>query len=166
LLTNDHYALPAAPGKLTALSPDLVAALSEPPFRPLKEVVTRIRADGTLAPMVLVWATVLGAGTVLMELALFRGFLEIGSVLGVAQQRVGALTVLLVFAAALLLLDFAVGGGILRVGRRLESGLRISLLEKVPRLGERYIQSRLLSDMEQRAHSLPMLRSFRVSALV
>jgi ABC-type bacteriocin/lantibiotic exporter with double-glycine peptidase domain len=149
---------PAVVEKLTELSQDLVTALKEPPFRPLREVTTRLRADGALAPALLVWATVLGAGTVLMEVALLRGFLEIGSLLGVAQHRLGALIMLLVFAAALLLLDLVAGGGVLRVGRRLESRLRIALLEKLPRLGDRYFQSRLISDMAQRAHGLPTLR--------
>jgi ABC-type bacteriocin/lantibiotic exporter with double-glycine peptidase domain len=150
---------PAVAEKLTELSLDLVTALKEPPFRPVREVTARVRADGVLAPAVLVWATVLGAGAVLMELALFRGFLEIGLVLGVTEQRLGSMIILLAFAAALLLLDLAVGGGVLRVGRRLESRLRIALLEKLPRLGERYFHSRLVSDMAQRAHSLPMLRA-------
>jgi ABC-type bacteriocin/lantibiotic exporter with double-glycine peptidase domain len=150
---------PAVTEKLTELSQDLVTALREPPFRPLREVTTLLRADGVLAPALLVWATLLGAGAVLMEVALLRSFLEIGSVLGVAQNRLGAIIVLLVFATALLLLDLAVGGGILRVGRRLETRLRIALLEKLPRLGERYFQSRLVSDMAQRAHGLPTLRA-------
>ena len=42
---------------LTGLPHDLVMALKEPPFRPLREVTTRVRADGVLAPAVLVWAT-------------------------------------------------------------------------------------------------------------
>ena len=89
----------------------------------------------------------------LIEALLFRGFLEIGSVLGIAQHRLAALFVLLAFVAALLVLDFAVGGGVLRLGRRLEARLRMALLEKLPRLGDRYFQSRLVSDMAQRAHS-------------
>jgi ATP-binding cassette subfamily B protein len=145
--------------KLTELSPDLLRAVQEPPHRPLREVIQRVRADGAMAPALLVWAIVLGAGAVLMEALLFRGFLEVGSLLGVAQHRLGAMIVLLIFAAALLLLDVAVGGGVLRVGRRLEARLRIALLEKLPRLGDRYFQSRLVSDMAQRAHSLPALRA-------
>lgn len=145
--------------KLRELSPDLVTAVQEPPHRPLREVIRRIRADGTLSPALLIWGTVLGAGAVLVELLLLRGFLEIGSVLGLAQHRFGAIMVLLVLVAALLLLDLAVGGGVLRAGRRLEARLRMALLEKLPRLGDRYLQSRLVSDMAQRAHALPTLRA-------
>jgi ABC-type bacteriocin/lantibiotic exporter with double-glycine peptidase domain len=149
----------AAAEKLTELSPDLVRAVQEPPHRPLREVLQHVRADGALAPALLVWAIALGAGAVLVEVALLRGFLEIGSVLGVAQYRFGAMVVLLVFVAALLLLELATGGGVLRVGRRLETRFRFALLQKLPRLGDRYFQSRLVSDMAQRAHGLPSLRA-------
>src|SRR5439155_17776508 len=69
-----------------------------------------------------------------------------------------AMLALLVFSAALLLLDLLTGAGFLRLGRRLETRLRMTLLEKLPRLGDRYFQSRLVSDMAQRAHNLPLLR--------
>jgi ATP-binding cassette subfamily B protein len=150
---------PALAGKLTELSPDLARAVQERQPRPLREVIQRVRADGVVAPALLVWAMVLGASAVVMEALLFRAFLEVGSVLGVAQHRLGAMIALLIFAAALLLLDLAVGGGVLHYGRRLEARLRIALLEKLPRLGDRYFQSRLVSDMAQRAHSLPALRA-------
>ena len=94
-----------------------------------------------------------------MELLLLRGFLEIGHVLGTAPHRVGALLALLVFMTALLLLDVAAGGGVRRLGRRLEARLRVALLEKLPRLGDRYFHSRLVSDMVLRAHGLHTLRA-------
>jgi ABC-type bacteriocin/lantibiotic exporter with double-glycine peptidase domain len=150
---------PAAAEKLTELSRDLVTALQEPPYRPLREVTRRVGADGVLSPALIIWAILLGAGAVLMEGLLLRSFLWIGDVLGVAPHRLGAMIVLLVFAAALLLLDLTVAGGVLRLGRRLEARLRIALLEKLPRLGDRYFQSRLISDMAQRAHGLPMLHA-------
>src|SRR5205807_1906324 len=93
--------------KLTELSHDLVTAVQEPRHGPLRELTRRVRADGTLTPALLVWSILLGAGAVLIEALLFRGFLEICSVLGVAQHRLAALFVLLVFVAALLVLDFA-----------------------------------------------------------
>jgi ABC-type bacteriocin/lantibiotic exporter with double-glycine peptidase domain len=150
---------PAVAVKLTGLSPDLVRAVQEPPRRPLREVIQQVRADGTLAPALLLWAILLGAAAVLIEVLLFRGFLEIGFALGIAEHRLGAMIALVVFVVALLLLDLAVGGGILRIGRRLEARFRIAWLEKLPRLGDRYFQSRLVSDMSQRAHSLPAVRA-------
>jgi len=45
------------------------------------------------------------------------------------------------------------------MGRRLETRLRVALLEKIPRLGDRYFHSRPTSDMTQRAHDLRSLRN-------
>src|SRR5438552_2798683 len=148
-------------GKMLELSPDLVTAVEERPHRPVWEVMRRVAEDGTLAPVLLVWSTLLGASGVLMEGLLFRGFLELGNVMSGVPHRVGAMTVLIFFIGALLLLDVAVGRGVLLLGRRLEAQFRIALLEKLPRLRDRFLQSRLVSDIAQRAHSLHTLRRLR-----
>ncbi len=44
------------------------------------------------------------------------------------------------------------------LGRRLEIRLRLAFLEKIPRLGDRYFQSRLKSDMAERSHSIHLIR--------
>ncbi len=142
---------------LAGLPRDLATAVREPPYRPLREVMHCLRADGTLAPGLLAWSIFLGAGAVLVEVLLFRGFLDIGHWLGLPEHRLGAMIVLLVFLGTLLPLDVAVSGGTLRLGRRLETRLRVALLDKLPRLGDRYFQSRLVSDMAQRAHGLQAL---------
>ena len=66
--------------------------------------------------------------------------------------------ILLAFLIVPLLIEFPVSSSILRMGRRLETRLRIAFLEKIPRLGDRYFRSRLTSDMMQRAHDLRQLR--------
>jgi ATP-binding cassette subfamily B protein len=50
---------------------------------------------------------------------------------------------------------FATG---LRLGRQLENRLRVLFLEKIPKLGDRYFQSRLISDMAERSHAMYRLR--------
>jgi ABC-type transport system involved in cytochrome bd biosynthesis fused ATPase/permease subunit len=60
--------------------------------------------------------------------------------------------------AALLLLEFPLATGLLRVGRHLEARLRLAFLAKIPRLGDRYFQSRLTSDMAERCHTAHTLR--------
>jgi ABC-type multidrug transport system fused ATPase/permease subunit len=143
--------------KMRELSPNLVTAVEERPYRPVWEVMRRVVEDGTVAPALLVWSTLLGAGGVLIEALLFRGFLELGTVMSGVPHRLGAMTVLVFFLGALLLLDVAVGRGVLRLGRRLEAQFRMALLEKLPRLRDRFLQSRLVSDMAQRAHGLHIL---------
>ena len=44
------------------------------------------------------------------------------------------------------------------MGRKLECRLRLAFLRKIPLLGDRYFQSRLMSDMAERSHSVHQLR--------
>ena len=141
------------------LPPDLEAALKEPSYRPEKEILKTLREDGLLTPTVVAFALFLATLTVMIEALLLQGVILIGGKLGSISQRIWAAIILMVFVLAPLLLDFPVSSAILRMGRRLETRLRIALLEKIPRLGDRYFRSRLTSDMTQRVHDLRQLRS-------
>lgn len=140
------------------LPPELAAALAEPPSNPARDLLQMLRADGLLVPTVLLGALLLAAAGVVVEALLLNGLLNLGSFLGMPVQRAGALAVLLLFLAALLLLESTALLGLLRVGRRLEARLRIAFLTKLPRLGDRYFQSRLTSDMAERSHVVHLLR--------
>lgn len=149
---------PTAPADTAHLSPELVAALEAPPSRPGLELLRLLRADGLLAPIVLAAAMALAAAGVVVEALLLRGLIDLGRALGLVQQRLGATAALLVFAAALLLLELPLAAGLQRVGRRLDARLRAAFLAKIPRLSDRYFQSRLISDMAERSHSVHKLR--------
>ena len=140
------------------LSPELVAALAEHPSRPMRELFRMFRADGLLMPLALLFALVLAAGGVIFETLLFRRLLEIGNELVLSRQRLAAVGFLLLFLAALLLLDLPIVAAAWNLGRRLEMRLRIAFLEKLPRLSDRYFHSRLTSDMAERAQSIHRLR--------
>jgi ABC-type bacteriocin/lantibiotic exporter with double-glycine peptidase domain len=142
----------------TRLSPELVAALAEQRSRPMHELFRMFRADGVLVPLALLFALVLAAGGVIFETLLFRRLLEIGNELVLSRQRLGAVGFLLLFLAALLLLDLPIVAAAWNLGRRLELRLRIAFLEKLPRLSDRYFHSRLTSDMAERAQSIHRLR--------
>ena len=58
----------------------------------------------------------------------------------------------------LLLLELPVATMALGMGRRLETRLRAAFLRKIPRLTDRYLQSRPSSDMAERAHSAHQIR--------
>jgi ATP-binding cassette subfamily B protein len=152
---DDPAAAQEAPPQLF---PDLVAALEEPPSRPGRHLLHLLRADGLLAPMTLGLGMCLAAGGVLVEALLWRGLVDLIRHLGAVKQRLGALVALLVFVGILLLLDLVNGLGLGRLGRRLEARLRLAFLAKIPRLGDRYFQSRPTSDMAARSHSLHHLR--------
>jgi ATP-binding cassette subfamily B protein len=142
-----------------ALSPELMAALAERPANPLRELLKLLQADGLLAPGVLAGALLLAAGAVVLEAVLLRGLFDLGRDLTVSGQRLGAILAIASFVGVLLALEVPITGMSLRQGRRLEMRLRLAFLEKLPRLVDRYFQSRLISDMAERCHMAHMLRT-------
>jgi ATP-binding cassette subfamily B protein len=140
------------------LSPELVAALEEPPVRPVRQLLGMLRADGLLAPAALGVALALASIGLLFEALLFRGLLELGRELGLTGQRLGAMGALVIFFIAMLLLELPLMASLQRLGRHGEARLRLAFLEKLPRLGDRYFHSRLTSDMAERSHSLFFMR--------
>ncbi|HEY3216500.1 MAG TPA: ATP-binding cassette domain-containing protein [Candidatus Eisenbacteria bacterium] len=146
-------------GQRQPLSPELVAALSEPPSQPGRRLLELMRRDGWLAPGILVAALLLAASAVVIEALLFRALFDLGRELGLSGQRLGAIGALLAFALGLLVLELPLMAGLFRIGRQLEARLRIAFLEKIPRLADRYFHSRLTSDMAERSHVAHTLRS-------
>lgn len=140
-----------------ALSPDLVAALEEPPSQPLRDLYRLLRQDGLLIPSVLAMGAFLSAAGVVGEALLLRGLLDIGRELGVTMQRLLAMGTLLAFLGLFMCLKLPIVSVVQRMGRRLEVRLRAAFMTKIPRLGDRYFHSRLTSDMAERSHSLHML---------
>jgi ABC-type bacteriocin/lantibiotic exporter with double-glycine peptidase domain len=140
------------------LSPDLVAALEEPPSRPLRELFRTLRVDGVLTPAAIGLGLVLAAVGTATEAVLFRGLFDVGRHLGVTDKRAWAVSALLLFLGALLLLELPLASALMRMGRRLEGRFRMTFLRKIPRLGDRYFQSRPVSDMADRSHGVHALR--------
>ena len=143
----------------SALPKSVVRALDEPPSRPFAEVWRLVRHDGIWAPGLLSLALLMAAGGAVFEMLMFRSLLEIGNLLSVRSSRVVAVALLAAFVGMLLWLDVGLSEGLLRIGRRVEARLRAALLDKIPRLGDRYFSGRLVSDMAHRAHDLDALRA-------
>lgn len=142
----------------TELPPELAVALAEPTTRPLRELWHLLRMDGWSVLGVVLLASVAAAAAVVLEVLLFRSFLDVGDRLVLAEQRVGATAVLLVLLAAAWVLDVSLGSLLWRAGRHLELRMRAAFLEKIPRLSDRHFHSRLVSDMAERAHLTYLLR--------
>ena len=140
------------------VSPELARALSEPPARPLRTLVRMLREGGWLGPGTLLVATALAAAGALLEATLLRASLDLPSLLGTVQQRLGAALGLVLFVLSARLVEGPIAAGSLRIGRQMELRLRRAFLEKLPRLGDRYLQSRPISDMAERAHAIHAVR--------
>jgi ABC-type bacteriocin/lantibiotic exporter with double-glycine peptidase domain len=144
--------------KQAELPPEVVAALSEAPLQPARHLLSLLRADGVLAPTVLLVALLLAAAGVVVEALLFRSLLDLGAHLSLTGQRLATMGVVVCLSGLLLLLEVPVATMALGVGRRLETRLRAAFLRKIPRLPDRYLQSRPSSDMAERAHSAHQIR--------
>ena len=140
------------------LSPELKAALTEAPLHPEKEILRILKSDGLLSPLLLLSALCLAGIGVLIEIILFKGLLDLGQVLNIVTDRIKAVEIIYFFFIAMLVLEVPIAAMAARMGRHLEIKFRKAFLEKIPRLGDYYFNSRLTSDMTQRAYELRQIR--------
>jgi ABC-type bacteriocin/lantibiotic exporter with double-glycine peptidase domain len=138
---------------------ELAAVIGKPPPRPEGELLRQIRADGWLAPGALLIAVLIAALSVTVQTVLLQSIFRVTEMLGLFEQRVAAIGLLLGFTVVLCALELAVTASTQRVGRRLDMRLRVALLEKIARVGDRYFHSRLVSDMVHRAHDMRHIRN-------
>jgi len=144
---------------LPALPPSLAAARDDDAPTPARELLRMIVADGWLRPSLVIAALSSASVGMILEAALLRGLVELSARLGLVGERLVAWVALVAFALVLLLLEATIVHELRRSGRRLELRLRTAFLSKVPRLGARYFQSRLSSDMAERLHAMHGLRA-------
>ena len=140
------------------LPPELSAAIHTAETGPGRRIVQLLRTDGFLRALpILLGLVVAGLGSV-VEVLLFRGAFDIGQRLAVFEQRLFAALALLLLLVALSLVEWPVARGLWDAGRRLEIRLRRAFLHKLPRLGDRYFQSRPMSNMAESSHLLHWVR--------
>jgi len=151
LLQINGLAHEAAPSESTALR--------QPTPNSWHLLQTLMGQDGLAIPTIMLLALLLSVTGVTLEALLLKGLLDIGDYLGLLDQRMEAVQALLLFFIVLLLLSLPLGALTNLIGRRLETRLRIALWEKIPKLGSRYFDSRLIADITQRAHELRELRT-------
>jgi ATP-binding cassette subfamily B protein len=149
---------PASAPPAPPLNAELAAALAQPAGWPARELLRLLRGTSLTTFVALAVMLVLAAGFAVLEALLLRGVIDIGHDLSLAGQRLQALGALLALVGGVAALEWGLRGGLLRLGRRLEAALRVAFLEKIPRLNDRYFQSRPTSDMAQRGHALHHVR--------
>jgi ABC-type bacteriocin/lantibiotic exporter with double-glycine peptidase domain len=148
-----------APSTETAdLPPELAVALVEETLRPLRHFWQMLRSDGGFRPLFLSSAIVIQTLALLVQAMLFRGLLEVSQELALPLQRVAALVALAAMAVMLGVLDLGIASHNVRLGRRLEAKLREAIFTKLPRLKDRYFQSRPITDMADRNHNIHSIR--------
>jgi ABC-type bacteriocin/lantibiotic exporter with double-glycine peptidase domain len=141
-----------------SLPASLLRARTERAPNAWQPVWAALRDSGWRLPAATLVALCAVAFGTVVEALLFRGLFDMGRHLQSTAERLGAMVALLLFLATIWALDWSAAIGSFRLGRRIEMRLRTRFLLKVPRLSDRYFQSRLISDMAFRAHSLQLLR--------
>lgn len=147
---------PRPEGPSPDLSPDLRAAVTTARASPWRDLW---RISGLRPPWLLGAAVGIAAASALVEALLFRGALDLGRELGPFRQRLAAAVLLLAWLILVTSLEVPIRAATRRLGRLVEARVRAAFQAKVPRLGDRYLASRPVSDMAQRAHALHRLRS-------
>lgn len=150
------------PGADAVMPAELITALTEPPARPWRTLITLLLADGLATPLMLAAAVAVSAVLVTLNAVLLRASLEVSQQLALPSQRAAAMAALVGFLALGLVVELPLVAGALRLGRTLDLRLRMAFLAKLPRLDDRYFRSRLLSDMAERGHSLHLVRALPV----
>lgn len=125
---------------------------------PLLEVVQFLRGELAREGRLVVLAVcLLGLGSVGLAV-LLRAFLEVAPRLALPWERGLALSAIVALSLILLLFDLWLGATALRWGRALELRVRTALARKLGHLGDSYFQTRLASDLMERAHRVNTLR--------
>lgn len=138
-----------------ALPPELAAAIGAPLPRPLRDLVARVAAAGRGRLAAATLGTVAAGAGVVVEALLFRHGFDLARG---ARPQAGVTAALLAVLAAIALLEWPVTRALFGLGRRAETRLRLDFLAKLPRLHDRYLQSRPVSDMAERSHNLHRIR--------
>jgi len=141
-----------------AVPPKLSAALQESEASPGRETIRIILEKGRFIPLMLATSLLLSSVGMTIEALLLKGMFDISSFPDLIQYRAEIATALCAFFAVMLMLELSGAAAVTRMGQRLEIRFRIAILQKIPRLGDRYFHSRLTSDMSQRVYELRQLR--------
>jgi ATP-binding cassette subfamily B protein len=133
-----------------ALPVELRAAVDEPPVR-VGAALWALMREGRVRWRALAAGVALAAVGTVVEAVLFRALFN--------RAGGGLFGVILLLLAALLALELPLAWGLRRAGAAIEERFRDLFMRKIPRLGDRYFQSRPVSDMAERAHLVHKLRA-------
>jgi ABC-type bacteriocin/lantibiotic exporter with double-glycine peptidase domain len=142
----------AGEGGGVRLSAEDAARLTGPELRPIRELWRVIGESGWSSAAAVVLLALLGAIGVVAQALVFRSLIDLWRQLGNIELRAAAVIGTLGVLVLLYLIELTFQRAARRVGRDAEIRLRAAFLDKLGRLGDRYLRSRALSDLADRAH--------------
>jgi ABC-type bacteriocin/lantibiotic exporter with double-glycine peptidase domain len=144
----------------SAQSSDALEGLRGPEPSPFSFAIDLLRAEGARVHWLILVATSISAGALLLQALLLRSVIEFNVGATAPELVVGVLAVTIGFLATVVLQDWSLRSHVLGVSRRFELELRRRLLERLPRLPERFVRSRPVADSVERSHALHLTRDF------
>ena len=146
-----------------ALSPDLVAALREPPRQSARELFKLLFINGMVPPLTSAVLAALAAGAVVIQALVFWLLINVkvrGQVIGTPLEKIDLIMIVFGMTCLALLLNWLTTNALLKLGQRIETHLRRLFIYRIPLLGDRYFRSRLRSDMAARSHLMYQIHYF------
>lgn len=138
---------------------ELMRALKESDPKPLRTLLQMLRADGVAAPTLVITSLLAAALLAIVEATVFRSVIDASRQLGLQTQRLVAVVVVIGLLVAVTAVERTSILSVVRMGRRLETRVRMAFAEMIPRIGDAFFRTRPSSDMAERSHALHGLRT-------
>ncbi len=133
--------------------------LTRPPATAFSELIDFIFTEPALC-LALIFGTIFLCLGSLFEFFLFRAGLSLSSgIFDSKDQRILLPLGLLAYFVTMLVMEAAILRGVHRLGRLFEASMRLRISTKIAQLGERYVQSRPVTDLADRAHNIYTVQS-------
>ena len=145
------------------LSPDLLAALREPPRKPARELLNLLFAQGSASPLSAGILAVLAAAVVVIQTLMFWLLINVKvrqQIVEIPSGNAGLIVIAFGLTCLALLLNWQTTHVLLKLGQGIEAQLRRLFMYRLPLLGDRYFRSRLRSDMAARSHLMYQVHYF------
>ncbi len=149
----------AAEAPKALLAPELATQITAPQPSSARTLFRLLKDDPRSIPLLIVAGLVITTFGRILQALMLRAVLDLGRDLGTVAQRAAGIGVLAVVALVLLSLQIPISLGLLGIGRRIEVRLRKAYFEQLPKMEDRYFQSRLASDMASRTHNIQAMRT-------
>jgi len=135
-----------------------ISRLQDPEPSEETEIYRLTMMNGTFAVLTVIATLTLTSFGIFLEAFLLKGLIDFHYLSRLFDSQMQLAQSIYFFFCIRFLLIFSAIAFVIYMGRWFEIHLRLAILKKMPRLGDRYFHSRLTSDMAQRVHEIRQLR--------
>jgi len=132
--------------------------LQDPEPSEADEIYRLAMMNGPFAILTVIATVTLTTLGIFLEAFLLKGLIDFHYLSDLLNSQMQLAQSIYFFFCIRFVLIFSAIAFVLYMGRWFEIHLRLAILKKMPRLGDRYFHSRLTSDMAQRVHEIRQLR--------